>query len=283
MKALVEYNHKRISELQEAINEKMTMDFHYFMDYGSELGDRKVLMRAGAQLIIDMLDYNHEFSDIEIINLIDAAGQTAGQAVTYCTLKDSNNNTIAKGFGACRLENAFFDLNNAAKSARRNALVDAAIHIKGISCVFFPEESPVHAAFQKTGGFTNKETTELPEMSEEEEQNLLDSIMPMNEADNEETATPTAIKQTTKANTKPEPKKTSKKTESTAEAKQQMIVELHRIAPKSWIMDVPTMFETDSLENMTLDQLQTAIDMMKSSLAIKAESDKNNEEESFLV
>src|SRR5690554_3267212 len=102
MKSLIEFNHKKISELQDAINEKMTIDFHYFMDYGNELGDRKVLMRAGAQLIVDMLDYNHEFSDIEIITLTDAGGKEAGQAVTYCTLKDSANNTIAKGFGACR-------------------------------------------------------------------------------------------------------------------------------------------------------------------------------------
>lgn len=268
---------EEIGKFQEAMLATMSEGTHYFLDYFSETSYSRVLMKAGAQQIVDLLSLTYEFTKPETTETVMWNESLAIHVTTYCTIKNQKGEVVAEGVGSRRLDRDRYEFNNSVKSSRRNAFVDAALQIKGMAGLFSGEAratytqsalSPLQGEATGQAGCDRQSAPEAyQELTPEQEMALLNEVLPLDGECEEKTK-----KEAPKA-------KIAKPKSNTSKAKK--ISELKDISPAKWLEDVPAMFETDSLENMSEKQVDEALIMIKTS--IEKQEEFEEEDEGFLI
>lgn len=254
---------KEKQEIQNLLLESMNEGVHYFIE--QDFFEARVLKKDGAKHIIEAHGYTYEFTDASISERTLPSGIVAANISCQCIVKDSDGAVISRGFGARRLDMDYHIENNALKSARRNAIVDAALHIKSMGGLFSAEKSSEYD-YQNTNQSyapvaTQTQTPKQPhqEMSVEDEEEFLNRV-------SEQLQEPVSNEAPVQAQT------------TGTEA---LIKELKDISPENWLEDLPAMYERDSLEAMTVKELTEALGMMKTN--IEQQSQENSTEEDIFV
>ena len=254
-RAQIQERANEIATTEQAIIELMKEGQHFYF-----AGDRKILSKGGAEYLAKFFCWRVEMSDPVFINTSANSHDAAQQVYINAKVLDEKGAVIAYGGGGRNLSYDGFFLNTSLKMARKSAFVDAVLRASGLSGYFGQDvveaDDPVGSGENESVA-ANEVTQDAPKASNDQPADA-------------ETSKPTNVR---KAPSKEEKKKQEQELAKVKKAAE----ELKQMAGHG-IEDIPAMLGCDSLESMSLEQLEEAKELVASSQSFQAQQKSLNEE-----
>ena len=223
--------HTQHEAIKKQLSEMMKEGVHFFVDNQNTLfPGKKVLMKAGAELIADVFSLKVRYSTPHVVTFESTRGKE-DQVVVECTLVDDAGGHVAVGYGARKLALDDTDYNISMKIAKKNALIDAALTACHITEAFIDDKSTVNSE-------------------------VADYLRAIGNSDPNHQATFAS-----NSNGVIEHEGMA----ASDEEKSKLMDLLLKEAPAAWLADLPALFNVAGVEQLSAGMLESAIDMVRAS------------------